>query len=118
MPGVVPDPETWMAQATVFVLPSRYEGFPNALLEAMAMGCPAVAADCDSGPREIVRHGENGLLVPAGDAGALADALSTLFADEALRRRIGQEAVKVRETFSRYAILDTWETAIDGAAGT
>ena len=117
MPGIVPDPETWMARATAFVLPSRYEGFPNALLEAMAMGCPAIAADCDSGPREIVRHGENGLLVPVGDAGALAGALAALFADEALRRRLGQGAVKVRESFSADAIVAAWESVITGVAG-
>ena len=117
MPGIVPDPETWMARATAFVLPSRYEGFPNALLEAMAMGCPAIAADCDSGAREIVRHGENGLLVPVGDAGALAGALAALFADEALRRRLGREAVKVRESFSAAAILAAWESVIARVGG-
>jgi len=113
MPGVVRDPETWMARAAVFVLPSRYEGFPNALLEAMAMGCPVIATDCDSGPREIICHGENGWLVPVEDANALSAALRRLFEDEALRCRLGTEAVKVRERYAKAKILSRWETLIE-----
>lgn len=113
LPGVVKDPEAWMARATVYVLPSRYEGFPNALLEAMAMGCPVIAADCDSGPREIIRHGENGLLVPVEDVDALAAGLQKLFDDAALRVRLGTEAVKVREYYSKTAILAQWEQLIN-----
>lgn len=113
MPGVVHDPENWMAQATIYVLPSRYEGFPNALLEAMAMGCPVIAADCDSGPREIIRHGVNGLLVPVDDVGALAAALQKLIDDQALRMLLGTEAVKVRERYSMDAIVEQWEDLIE-----
>lgn len=113
MPGVVEKPEVWMGRATVYVLPSRYEGFPNALLEAMAMGCPVIAADCDSGPREIIRNGENGLLVPVEDVGALADAMKTLFADAALRDRLGAGALTVRDRYSRDAIVRQWETLIE-----
>ncbi len=116
MPGVVPDPERWMAQATVFVLPSRYEGFPNALLEAMAMGCPVIAADCDSGPREIVRHGENGWLVPAEDVEALARAMRQLFRDETLRARLGGAAVTVRQRYAKEAIVTRWERLIEEVA--
>lgn len=113
MPGVVPDPERWMAQATVFVLPSRYEGFPNALLEAMAMGCPVIAADCDSGPREIIRHGENGWLVPVEDVEALAQALRQFFEDAALRARLGAAAVEVRVRYSKRTIVTRWEELIE-----
>lgn len=113
MPGVVLDPERWMGRASVYVLPSRYEGFPNALLEAMAMGCPVIAADCDSGPREIIQHGENGLLVPVGNIDALAAALQQLFNDEALRQRLSTAAVKVRERYSKKAIVSQWERLIE-----
>lgn len=113
MPGVVQDPERWMARATVYVLPSRYEGFPNALLEALAMGCPVIAADCDSGPREIIRHGENGLLVPVEDVGALVAALLQLFDDAALCARLGAEAVKVSTRYSVDAIVSQWEELIE-----
>jgi len=117
MPGVVSAPEAWMARATLFALPSRYEGFPNALLEAMAMGCPVVAADCDSGPREIIRHGENGWLVPPEDVPALAAALRQLFADAALRERLGQAALEVRERYAREAIVAQWGKLIEEVIG-
>ncbi len=113
LPGVVRDPETWMARCAVFVLPSRYEGFPNALLEAMAMGCPVIAADCGSGPREMVQDGENGLLVPPEDVSALAQALDRLWRDAALRARLGAAAVEVRERFSKERVLALWEQMIE-----
>ncbi|WKT82989.1 MULTISPECIES: glycosyltransferase [unclassified Thermosynechococcus] len=113
MPGVVEAPEQWMARCIFFVLPSRYEGFPNALLEAMAMGCPVIAADWDSGPREMVQDGENGLLVPTEDVGALAQALARLWRDAALRARLGAAAVEVRERFCRDRVVGMWETLIE-----
>jgi GalNAc-alpha-(1->4)-GalNAc-alpha-(1->3)-diNAcBac-PP-undecaprenol alpha-1,4-N-acetyl-D-galactosaminyltransferase len=113
MPGVVSDPERWMAQATVYVLPSRYEGFPNALLEAMAMGCPVIATDCASGPGEILRHEKNGLLIPVDDTHALAAGMTRLFDDETFRQRLGDEAVAVREHYSRTALLDRWLSLIE-----
>jgi glycosyltransferase involved in cell wall biosynthesis len=113
MPGVVDNPEDWMVKATVYVQPSRYEGFPNALLEAMAMGCPVVATDCESGPREIIQHGENGLLVPVEDPEALAASLQMVFEDAALRTHLRTQAVRVREHFSKVAIVNLWERLIE-----
>jgi GalNAc-alpha-(1->4)-GalNAc-alpha-(1->3)-diNAcBac-PP-undecaprenol alpha-1,4-N-acetyl-D-galactosaminyltransferase len=114
LPGVVEDPENWMARATVFALPSRYEGFPNVLLEAMAMGCAVIAADCDSGPRDIVRNGVDGLLVPVEDVAALADSLGKLFEDASLRDRLSAAAVSVRERYKKEPILRRWELLIGG----
>jgi glycosyltransferase involved in cell wall biosynthesis len=108
MPGVVKDPERWMTRCSVFVLSSRYEGFPNVLLEAMAMGCPVIATDCDSGPREIVRSEENGLLVPPEDVGALAAAIRRFLGDAELRQRLGGAALAVRQRFAKDAILRQW----------
>lgn len=113
MPGLVSDPETWMARATVFVLPSRYEGFPNALLEAMSMGCPSIATDCDTGPRDIIRHAVNGLLIPVDHQQALADALVLMLGDSNLRARLSAEALKVRDTYSKARILLEWENVIE-----
>jgi glycosyltransferase involved in cell wall biosynthesis len=115
MPGLESSPEEWMERASVFVLPSRYEGFPNVLVEAMAMGCAVIAADCPSGPNEIIRDGEDGLLVAPEDHMALSAALKRLLEDDALRQRLGRAAVAVRHRFSPEGVLDQWETAINAA---
>lgn len=117
LPGVVQDPETWMARAGIFVLPSRFEGFPNALLEAMAMGCPTIAADCDSGPREIIRHGEDGMLVPPENASSLSEVLIRLMDDATLRDHLGRSAKRVRQRFSKDVILPRWQILIEEIAG-
>jgi glycosyltransferase involved in cell wall biosynthesis len=117
MPGVVPDPERWMARCAFYVLPSRYEGFPNALLEAMAMGCAVIAADCDSGPRELVRHGENGLLVPVADVAALTQAMRDLASDPALRARLGHAAQAVRARYDKATIVAEWRNVIEEVVG-
>jgi glycosyltransferase involved in cell wall biosynthesis len=75
MPGFVDNPFAFMAKASVFVLSSAWEGFGNVLIEALACGCPVVATDCRSGPREILDNGRYGRLVPVGDHEALAKAI-------------------------------------------
>jgi len=74
-PGFVTNPMAWMARAAVFVLSSRWEGLPGVLMQAMACGAPVVSTDCPHGPREILEDGRWGLLVPVGDAPALAAAI-------------------------------------------
>jgi len=82
MPGFVENPYKYMARAAVFALSSRYEGLPTVLIEALACGTRVVSTDCANGPREILRGGEYGELVPVGDADALAGAiLSVLTGD-------------------------------------
>ena len=75
MPGYVPNPYPYMAAADVFVLSSRWEGFPVALVEALMCGAPIVSTDCEFGPAEILAGGDYGALVPVGDADALAQAI-------------------------------------------
>lgn len=75
LPGFEDNPYAFMAQASVFVLSSRLEGLPNALLEALACGCPVVSTNCRSGPQEILDNGAFGPLVPVGDDKALAEAI-------------------------------------------
>lgn len=87
LPGFTPNPYVFLHRASLFVLSSIWEGSPNVLTEALALGTPAVATDCPSGPREILKYGAIGRLVPIGDPDALAAAmLATLSAppDEAL----------------------------------
>jgi glycosyltransferase involved in cell wall biosynthesis len=87
-------------QAAVFVLSSRYEGMPLALLEAQALGVPAVAFDCPTGPGEIVTD-QTGRLVPAGDVAALASAIVELLVSDSLRGEMGRTAIaRSRERFS------------------
>jgi glycosyltransferase involved in cell wall biosynthesis len=110
--GWVEEPESALLESGVFVLPSRYEGFPNALLEAMACGLPCIASACDSGPAEIIRDGVDGLLVPPENVDALADALRQLVSDEDKRARLGRHAVEVTSRFSREAFFGRWEEAL------
>jgi glycosyltransferase involved in cell wall biosynthesis len=78
LPGFVVNPFAYMAKAAVFALSSLWEGSPNVLTEAMALGTPVVATDCPSGPREILRQGRHGPLVAVGDAAELARGLSAM----------------------------------------
>jgi glycosyltransferase involved in cell wall biosynthesis len=74
--GYVMDPFVWMKRASVVVLPSLYEGFGNVIIEALACGTPVICTDCPYGPREILAGGRYGTLTPAGDAAAMASAIS------------------------------------------
>lgn len=117
LPGRVSEPAPYLAAAGVFVLPSRYEGFPNALLEAMAAGLAAIATDCPSGPRHIVRHGEDGLLVPPEDEGALAETLNQMLASPQLRTRLGTRAQEVVERFGLDRVMGQWDGLLGSVAG-
>lgn len=116
--GEVDEPERELRRASIFALSSRYEGFPNVLLEAMACGTPVVAVDCPSGPRDIVEDETTGLLVPMEDASALASALERLMASAELRDRLGGNAREaVRARFSLEAVLALWEGILDAVTG-
>jgi glycosyltransferase involved in cell wall biosynthesis len=106
--GVTREPHAVMRRASIFALTSRYEGFPNALCEAMACGMAVVAMDCETGPRELIAHGENGLLVPAGDEAALADALLLLAGDPEQRAALGARAARIAEKYPPAIVLESW----------
>ncbi|MDE2147334.1 MAG: glycosyltransferase [Burkholderiales bacterium] len=111
-----PDIEPLYRAAAVFVLPSRYEGMPLALLEAQALGVPAVAFDCPTGPAEIVTP-ETGLVVPAGDVPALAQALAALLADPGRRARMGAAAIERSRThFSPELHYARWTALVQRVA--
>lgn len=109
LPGRAGNVGEWYQASDLYVMSSRFEGFPNTLTEAMAHGLPAVSFDCDTGPRDIIRHEVDGLLVPAGDEDALAEALARLMADDVLRTRYAARAVEVRQRFSMERVAGMWE---------
>ncbi len=106
----------WYQRADLYVMSSRFEGFPNTLVESMAHECAAVSYDCDTGPRDIIRHGVDGLLVsPVGDVPALAEALHQLMQDDEVRQRMRQRAIEIRERYSLKAILTLWDKLFNEA---
>jgi glycosyltransferase involved in cell wall biosynthesis len=110
--GLLEAPEEMLQQASVFVLPSRYEGFPNVLLEAMANGVAVISFNCKSGPSEIITHEVDGILVPAGDLQALRKQLERLMTDVDLRRELGGRATGVLDRFSQSKVMTEWEHLI------
>lgn len=96
------------SESSMIVMSSHYEGFPMVMIEAMACGLPAVSFDFKCGPRDIIKEGENGLVVKDGDIDGLAKAMMTLMRDDELRKRMGEEAKKVVETFSEAKVMDKW----------
>lgn len=110
--GIVADPYIFYRSASIFALPSRVEGTPNALLEAMNCGLPVIVSDGAPGPLELVEDGETGLVVPVNDAAALAAALRRLANDETLRRRLGAAARKRVKEYDLPRALATWESVV------
>lgn len=108
LPGRVGNPGDWYASADLFVLSSRFEGFPNALAEAMGHGLPVVSIDCTTGPSELIRDGIDGVLVPFGDAAALDHALDELMGDEGRREELGLRAREIRERLSIERVHELW----------
>ena len=107
--GHVSDPFPLLRAAEVFVLTSRFEGTPNALLEAMACGLPAVVSDASPGPCELVGTDESaGLIVPVEDSSATAEALTHLALNEALRRRLGVAAKMRAGAHKADQAIDVW----------
>ncbi len=119
MPGRAGNVGDWYESADLYVLTSRFEGLSNTLLESMASGLAAVSFDCDTGPREIVREGVDGVLVrPNGDVPALCKALDAVMSNDAERQRMAQAATDVRDRFSAARVLQKWQELFDGVRAT
>lgn len=100
--------------SSMLVMSSNYEGFPMVMIEAMACGLPAVSFDFKCGPKDIIRHGENGLLVKNNDIQGLAEAMMKLMGNEELRRQMSVEARKVTETYSEEVVMKKWISLFEG----
>jgi len=103
------DVETTMQKASLFVLPSLYDGFGLVLTEAMVCGLPCVAFDCECGPAEIIRDGEDGFLVELRNTALLAEKMAILLSDVGLRKSMGQKAAENVLRFETEQIMSEWK---------
>ncbi len=110
--------EKEIPKGEIYAYSSDYEGMPNSLLEAMAMGMPVVATDCPcGGPGEIIDDGVNGFLVPVGDEDALADRMLRLIEDKELSQRFSENARKIEEIASIEAVYTQWKDYLNEVTG-
>jgi GalNAc-alpha-(1->4)-GalNAc-alpha-(1->3)-diNAcBac-PP-undecaprenol alpha-1,4-N-acetyl-D-galactosaminyltransferase len=108
LPGAVQDVAAVLHQAKLFVMASRFEGFGMAHCEAMSCGLPIVVTDCDSGPREIVRHNVDGLLIDPNSIDALVKGMDTLMTDPVLREQFAQRAPEILDRFGMERVMEDW----------
>lgn len=111
-PGQVVNVDAYLRQADIFVLSSRFEGFPMAICEAMACGLPVLAVNCLSGPSDIIRDGIDGMLVPVNDVDALASGIEDLIADPDKRQRLAQAAPQILERFGLERVMELWTDTV------
>ena len=113
-PGYANNIPAQLEKGRLFALASDFEGIPNALIEAMSMGLPCVATDCDGGgAKMLIKNWENGLLIPKNDLDAMVKAIDTLLADDTLSEHLAQNALKIREDFAPNVIYRKWERFIN-----
>jgi glycosyltransferase involved in cell wall biosynthesis len=112
MPGLVKDIDTFFSQASIFILSSRFEGFPNVLCEAMAAGLPCISFKCDSGPSDIIEHNINGILIKKENIRALSGAISDLTNNKDKRNALGKEAIKITSNLRIEKVVCQWENII------
>ncbi|MBO5952775.1 MAG: glycosyltransferase [Oscillospiraceae bacterium] len=109
MPGRVSDLPQRIARCSIFALSSDYEGVPNVLIEAMAVGTPAVSTDCaPGGAAALIENGKNGLIVPVGDAKSLAESLAYMADHPAEAVAMAEEAVKIRQRLDASKVTEQW----------
>ncbi len=114
-PGKVGNIAGWYKRADIFVLSSFVEGFPNVLLEAMSYGVPSISFDCDTGPRDMIQDGFNGILVdPKEKESGLVNAMKKIIDNEEFRNDIGNNAIRMRDKFSVSNIMQKWNNILDG----
>lgn len=96
------------AASSILVMTSVYEGFPMVMVESMSAGLPVVSYGFRCGPRDIITHGRDGLIVPDGDEQAFADALVSLMKDDAARKQMGRNAREISARYSESVVMEKW----------
>lgn len=107
--GSTPDIKSEYLNSSLFAFSSRFEGFGMVLIEAMACGLPVVSFDCPCGPKDIVRHNEDGLLVPSGRPDLLAEALHQVMGNDSLRQKMAADAINNAKRFQLDGIVMRWK---------
>ena len=118
LPGAKTGIQDYIRKASLFVLSSDYEGLPNALIEAMAIGLPCISTDCSpGGARELIQNGKNGLLVPCGDAAKLAAAMEEMVLNRKLATECGKNAREIQNIVEYSAIAKEWMSFLKTTEG-
>ena len=114
--GLTETPGAWLAETDIFILSSRFEGFPNVLVEALAGGVASIAFNCPWGPSDILNDGKDGLLVQPEDVNALASAIRRLLNDSDLRAQLSASAPQAVRRFNLPNVFAQWDSVIDQVA--
>jgi glycosyltransferase involved in cell wall biosynthesis len=114
--GLSAKPHSWVEDGEIFVLSSRFEGFPNVLLEALSAGLAVVSFDCDWGPADILENGQDGLLIGPGDVEGLASAMERLLVDKELRHKLSNNGRLKSKKFSTEQVFSLWDDTLKNAA--
>lgn len=113
LPGNRDDIFKYIYTASLFVLSSEFEGMPNALIEAMALGVPCISTDCKpGGAKALISNGENGFVVPLDDVDELANRMSFMLMNRDAAEKMAQNAMNIRNTHAPKVIYDIWENFI------
>lgn len=113
-PGMISDVPDRLDQSRIYVLTSYEEGMPNSLIEAMAKGLACISTDCPcGGPDELIRNGENGILIPVGDTEALVKALKAILADAEYEKALGLNASEIKNTLNPTIVCGQWKQYIE-----
>ena len=107
--GLIEDMEYYYKRSSIFILSSRSEGFPGALCEAMGYGCASIAFDCPTGPKEIIKNGENGILIEPNNIQLLTKEIEVLINNETTRKRIGTNALNISKNLEINNISQEWK---------